>query len=205
MKKIDPQTPIWKLTVEEFLEIAKSLGLESRYEYGLKGLAKVLGCSVSKASEIKSSGILDEAIIQKGRLSLLISKSIRAFSREVMVYYLELIQRFWEFGPKARLSTTATVVYFYLLKRASDNNGYNVVISDVMLSETLGLTRKTIKPAKEALRNLGLIQYESRKGLSCSYRIILNYPLQVSGQEKFNRKERTSRLQSWEKVRIQLW
>ena len=114
MKKIDPQTPIWKLTVEEFLEIAKSLGLESRYEYGLKGLAKVLGCSVSKASEIKSTGILDEAIIQKGRLSLLISKSIRAFSREVMVYYLELIQRFWEFGPKARLSTTATVVYLYL-------------------------------------------------------------------------------------------
>lgn len=62
-----------------------------------------------------------------------------------MVYYLELIQRFWEFGPKARLSTTATVVYLYLLKQASDNNGYDVVISDVMLSETLGLTRKTLK------------------------------------------------------------
>lgn len=71
MKKIDPQTPIWKLTVEEFLEIAKSLGLESRYEYGLKGLAKVLGCSVSKASEIKSSGILDEAIIQKGKIIII--------------------------------------------------------------------------------------------------------------------------------------
>lgn len=101
-----------------------------------------------------------------------------------MVYYLELIQRFWEFGPKARLSTTATVVYLYLLKQASDNNGYDVVISDVMLSETLGLTRKTIKPAKEVLRNLGLIQYESRKGLSCSYRIVLDYPLQVPAQEK---------------------
>ncbi|WP_024568769.1 helix-turn-helix domain-containing protein [Elizabethkingia anophelis] len=101
-----------------------------------------------------------------------------------MVYYLELIQRFWEFGPKARLSTTATVVYLYLLKRASDNNGYNVVISDVMLSETLGLTRKTIKPAKEALRNLGLIQYESRKGLSCSYRIVRDYPLEILSQEK---------------------
>ena len=37
------------------------------YEYGLKGLAKILGCSVSKASKIKSSGILDEAIIQNGR------------------------------------------------------------------------------------------------------------------------------------------
>ncbi|CAM3745656.1 helix-turn-helix domain-containing protein [Elizabethkingia occulta] len=107
-----------------------------------------------------------------------------------MMYYLELIQRFWEFGPKARLSTTAIVIYLYLLKLASDNNGYNVAISDVMLSETLGLTRKTIKPAKEALRNLGLIQYESRKGLSCSYRIVLDYPLQVPGQEKVQQAEK---------------
>jgi len=71
MKKIDPQTPLWKLTVEEFLEIIKSLNSENRHEYGLKGLAKVLGCSVSKASEIKSSGILDEAIIQKGKIIII--------------------------------------------------------------------------------------------------------------------------------------
>ncbi|MDV3635150.1 hypothetical protein CMU84_08290 [Elizabethkingia anophelis] len=71
MKKIDPQTPLWKLTVEEFLNIAKSLSLESKHEYGLKGLAKILGCSVSKASEIKSSGILDEAIIQKGKIIII--------------------------------------------------------------------------------------------------------------------------------------
>jgi hypothetical protein len=57
-----------------------------------------------------------------------------------------------------------------------------------MLSERLGLTRKTLKPAKEALRNLGLIQYENRKGLSCSYRIVLDYPLQVPGQEKVQQK-----------------
>jgi len=71
MKKIDPQTPLWKLTVEEFLEIIKSCGSENRHEYGLKGLAKVLGCSVSKASEIKSSGMLDEAIIQKGKIIII--------------------------------------------------------------------------------------------------------------------------------------
>ncbi|WP_292008902.1 DUF3853 family protein [Chryseobacterium sp.] len=71
MKKIDPQTPLWKLTVEEFLEIIKSLNSENRHEYGLKGLAKVLGCSVSKASEIKSSGMLDEAIIQKGKIIII--------------------------------------------------------------------------------------------------------------------------------------
>ena len=65
---MDPKTPIWKLTVEEFLEIAKVLKAERKYEYGLKGIAKMLGCSLSKASEIKSSGILDEAIIQNGNI-----------------------------------------------------------------------------------------------------------------------------------------
>ena len=68
MKSMDPKTPIWKLTVEEFLEIAKVLNAEKKYEYGLKGIAKMLGCSLSKASEIKSSGILDEAIIQNGNI-----------------------------------------------------------------------------------------------------------------------------------------
>lgn len=71
MKKMDPQTPLWKLTVEEFLEIIQNLNSENRHEYGLKGLAKILGCSVSKASEIKSSGILDEAIIQKGKIIII--------------------------------------------------------------------------------------------------------------------------------------
>ncbi len=71
---IDPQTPLWKLTVEEFLEISKKLTLENKYEYGLKGLAKILGCSVSKASEIKSSGILNEAIIQKGNIIIIDKK-----------------------------------------------------------------------------------------------------------------------------------
>ena len=65
---MDPKTPIWMLTVEEFLEIAKVLNTEKKYEYGLKGIAKMLGCSLSKASEIKSSGILDEAIIQNGNI-----------------------------------------------------------------------------------------------------------------------------------------
>ena len=44
------------------------------YEYGLKGLAKILGCSISKASKIKSSGILDEAIIQKGNIIIIDKK-----------------------------------------------------------------------------------------------------------------------------------
>ena len=71
MKNIDPKTPIWRLTVEEFLEVSKNINSEKKYEFGLKGLAKMLGCSISKASEIKSSGLLDDAIIHNGNIIII--------------------------------------------------------------------------------------------------------------------------------------
>ncbi|SEM45053.1 Protein of unknown function [Chryseobacterium taichungense] len=71
MTNIDPKTPIWRLTVEEFLEVSKKINSEKKYEFGLKGLAKMLGCSISKASEIKSSGVLDDAIIQNGNIIII--------------------------------------------------------------------------------------------------------------------------------------
>ena len=83
MKNIDPQTPMWKLTVEEFLEVCKELSSEGKYEYGLKGLAKLLGCSVSKASEIKSSGILNNAIIQRGNIIIINKeKALKLFAKK---------------------------------------------------------------------------------------------------------------------------
>lgn len=71
MESIDPKTPLWQLTIAEFLEVSKNVSCEKKYEYGLKGLAKLLGCSVSKASEVKSSGILDEAIFQRGNIIII--------------------------------------------------------------------------------------------------------------------------------------
>lgn len=71
MKNVDPKTPIWQLTVEDFLEVSKKITSEKKYEYGLKGLAKILGCSVSKASEVKSSGVLDKAIVQNGNIIII--------------------------------------------------------------------------------------------------------------------------------------
>lgn len=40
---------------------------ERRYVHGIKGIATVFGCSVSTANRIKASGVIDEAIIQRGR------------------------------------------------------------------------------------------------------------------------------------------
>ena len=70
---INPHTPIWQLTVGEFMELQKRLlklfkqQSANRYEYGLKGIAKIFGVSRSKAQEIKNSGMIDEAIFQNGK------------------------------------------------------------------------------------------------------------------------------------------
>lgn len=37
------------------------------YVFGLKGIAKLFGCSVSSARRLKKSGKIDDAIIQEGR------------------------------------------------------------------------------------------------------------------------------------------
>ncbi len=65
--EIDENKKIGDLTVKEFRSIlCQPKGKE--LVYGLKGLAKILGCCRSKASQIKSSGILDDAISQNGKL-----------------------------------------------------------------------------------------------------------------------------------------
>mgnify|MGYP003602443100 CR=1 FL=1 len=74
MENITPQTPLCNLTVKAFFEISNNLTSEHMSPSVLKGLAKILGCSVSKASKIKSSGILDEAIIQKGNIIIIDKK-----------------------------------------------------------------------------------------------------------------------------------
>ena len=68
---IDPKKPLLELTVEEFMNLQKNKVQEKKYEYGLKGLAKTLGCSRSKAAQLKSRGILDDAIIQNGHLIII--------------------------------------------------------------------------------------------------------------------------------------
>ena len=74
----------WKTgTVAEFLELSKNFSTDKKYEYGLKGLAKILGCSVSKASEVKSSGILDKAIIQNRNIIIIDKeKALQLFAKK---------------------------------------------------------------------------------------------------------------------------
>lgn len=70
--------PLFQMTGEEFIYLQKNYNPElpkeksnptkgKNYVYGIRGIAKLLGCSQSSANRLKKSGIIDKAIIQNGR------------------------------------------------------------------------------------------------------------------------------------------
>ncbi len=72
--------PLFQLTTEEFLFINKrdsqstitatteSTAPIKTYVYGLSGIATLFGCSIATANRIKSSGKIEPAISQNGRI-----------------------------------------------------------------------------------------------------------------------------------------
>lgn len=108
------------------------------------------------------------------------------------MYYQELIQKFWDFNEKSKLGSTAIAMYLHLLKLGNDAENYTISVSDVVISKVLGITKKTVKPTKEKLRKFGLIQYENKPGFPCSYRLLLNYPLEISETEKVQNQSENS-------------
>lgn len=70
-------TPIWQLTVGEFMELQKASNSnkhtepegkhERKFVYGISGLAELLGCSNTTAQKVKNSGRIDRAYTQVGR------------------------------------------------------------------------------------------------------------------------------------------
>ena len=78
MDNIDLGTPLWQLTAEQFLQLQDERFSKRQYVYGIAGLAKLLGCSRSKANNIKKTGVLEDAIFQNGNVIIIdVEKALR--------------------------------------------------------------------------------------------------------------------------------
>lgn len=81
MSNYDLNTRVIDLTLGELLEAVESRTKTSqqqqperqseKFVYGLKGLAKLLGCSKTTAARLKAKGSYDEAITQIGALLII--------------------------------------------------------------------------------------------------------------------------------------
>lgn len=86
--------------------------------------------------------------------------------------YTELTTKFWSINEKSPLGASAIALYFFLLEKCRQNDGKDFTISDNAIGQKLSLTRPTINALKSKLRNVGLIQYQTRNGVPSIYRII---------------------------------
>jgi len=77
---MDHDKKISDLTVEEFISLNRII--EKKYEYGIKGIAKIFGCSRDKAQKIKNSGDIDGAIYQnKNTIVVDVNKALELFAQ----------------------------------------------------------------------------------------------------------------------------
>lgn len=80
--KLDPKKKLTDLTVAEYLMLGR---MENKYAFGIVGIAKIFGCSKSKAHEIKASGDIDDAIFQKERIIVVdIEKALHLFANKTI-------------------------------------------------------------------------------------------------------------------------
>ncbi|WP_346985975.1 hypothetical protein [Chryseobacterium sp. POE27] len=101
-----------------------------------------------------------------------------------MMYYIELIDRFWLFVEKTKPGTAAISLYLYLLQVVKQKVAYQFTISDIELAKRLGINRATVKATREKLSKFGLIEYQSLQGIAGIYRLVVNYPLEPISFDK---------------------
>ncbi|OJU35473.1 MAG: hypothetical protein BGN96_04885 [Bacteroidales bacterium 45-6] len=80
---MDKQKPLFQATLEDFENSMKAILIsmaeekdafgkmpksEKRHVYGIAGIAELFGCSIPTAQRIKSSGKIDDAISQCGKI-----------------------------------------------------------------------------------------------------------------------------------------
>ena len=101
--------------------------------------------------------------------------------------YTELTTKFWSINEKSPLGASAIALYFFLLEKCRQNDGKDFTISDNAISQKLSLTRPTINALKSKLRNVGLIQYQTRNGVPSIYRIITDISFLLQESEPFKK------------------
>ena len=94
--------------------------------------------------------------------------------------YLDLIKKYWSLNKESTLGTSVTSIYFFLLEKWDNTGKTDFEISDNEISDILKMNRKTIRNGKDYLRNLGLISFQIKKGLTTFYKIIPDYTIRKS-------------------------
>lgn len=95
----------------------------------------------------------------------------------------ELIEKYWKYNSNEFFGSSVTALYFFLLYKWENNKRVDFQLSDAEASKYLKLSRKTIKTAKDSLRQNGLITFKITEGYPTLYKIIVDYTLNTQQKD----------------------
>lgn len=103
--------------------------------------------------------------------------------------YFDLISNFWKFNKINTVGASAVSLYNFLIYKWYENKNSEFKLSDNEITRNLHLTYKTIRTARINLSKNGLIKFQTRNGLPCSYNILQEYEINID-KEVINSKKK---------------
>ncbi|RLJ30664.1 hypothetical protein CLU97_0034 [Chryseobacterium sp. 7] len=98
--------------------------------------------------------------------------------------YSGLITKFWQYNKKEPVGAITASIYLFLLETWKENEENEFKLSDIEICRYLKITRPTINALRQKLGTLGMIRYQSKNGVPCHYKILLEYSPSISNTEK---------------------
>lgn len=85
--------------------------------------------------------------------------------------YLKLIETFWLLNKKHHFNASTISLYFYLLSVWEENEYAPFAISQHKIMKELSISKPTIRQSKKVLLELGVINYEYKRGAKTKFKI----------------------------------
>lgn len=84
----------------------------------------------------------------------------------------DLTEKFWTLNEIHKFSSGTISMFFYLLYLQYTNKNSSFVLSDRILIKTLSINRHNIKPIREQLRGLNLVNFKLEAGKAPVYNLL---------------------------------
>lgn len=94
--------------------------------------------------------------------------------------YFEIVSKFWRINKTDTLGASAIALYNLLIFKWFESRNTEFKISDNEVTRNLNLSYKTIRSARLSLSKQGLIKFNTKNGLPCTYDIITDFKVDVN-------------------------
>ena len=104
----------------------------------------------------------------------------------------DLTERFWSLHEEYKFESTTISMFFYLLYIQNQNRNKKFTVTDSLIFANLCINKNTIKPIREKLNELNLINVNIEKGKAPVYDLLNFNTEELNSVSKVNKKKKVT-------------